>query len=94
MTLEDIYTKVSEELNIPEEDVKNIYRSFWIFIKNTIKELPLKEDLSDEEFNKLRVNFNIPSVGKLGCSLDRYKRIKKYYRIKNGNYSKKGKTNI
>lgn len=87
MTLEDIYAKVSEELNIPVEDVKAIYNSFWSFIRETIKQLPLKEDLTDEEFNKLRTNFNIPSVGKLGCSLDRYKKIKKRFRIKNGNSS-------
>lgn len=39
--------------------------------------MPLKEELSEEEFKKLRPNINIPSLGKLACSYDRYVGIKK-----------------
>jgi hypothetical protein len=41
------------------------------------------QDLTDEEFLALRPNVNIPSIGKLYVTLDRYRRMKKYERIKN-----------
>jgi hypothetical protein len=36
----------------------------------------LKEDLSDEEFLKLRPNVNIPSIGKFYVTLERYRKVK------------------
>ena len=77
ISYEDIVKKVAEELELPTDVVRNTYRAYWKFIRTTIEELPLKEDLSDEEFSKLKTNFNIPSLGKLNCTLDRYKRVKK-----------------
>ena len=81
MTYSEILKKVSEELNISEEVVGSAYKSFFDFIREKITELPLKEDLSEEEFNCLRTNFNIPSLGKLHCTYERYvgmKERKKY----------------
>jgi hypothetical protein len=81
--MKNLYKKVAEEMNIPVEVVEFAYKSYWKFIKDTIQELPLKEDLSEEEFAKLRTNFNIVSLGKLTCTYDRYKKKKKQleYRI-------------
>lgn len=76
MTYKELFIKVSNELNIPEEVVREAYVSYWKYIRHEIQELPLKEDLTEEEFNKLRTNFNIPSIGKLSCTYDRYKAIK------------------
>lgn len=84
MKYEDIVIEVSKKSNLPEEVVDKIYKSYWEFIRNTIKDLPLKEDLSEEQFNKLRTSFNIPSIGKLYCSYDKYSRMKKRFdNIKN-----------
>lgn len=98
MSYLDIIKRVSDKLNIPEEIVKKTYESYWLYIRNSISELPLKDNLSEEEFNNLRTNFNIPSIGKLSCSYDRYKAIKERYkyikRIKDGNYNKEDKTSI
>ena len=98
MSYLDIIKRVSDKLNIPEEIVKKTYESYWLYIRNSISELPLKDNLSEEEFNNLRTNFNIPSIGKLSCSYDRYKAIKEIYkhikRIKDGNYNKEDKTSI
>ena len=82
--MKTIYKKVAEEMNIPVEVVEFAYKSYWKFIKNTIQELPLIEDLSEEEFAKLKTNFNIVSLGKLSCTYDRYKRIKLREKYKNG----------
>ena len=64
-------------MNIPVEVVEFAYKSYWKFIRETIQELPLKEDLSEEEFAKLRTNFNVVSLGKLACTYDRYLNKKK-----------------
>ena len=78
-----LYKQVAEEMNIPVEVVELAYKSYWKFIRKTIQELPLKEDLSEEEFNKLKTNFNIVSLGKLSCTYDRYRRIKLREKYKN-----------
>ena len=83
LKMNEIYSKISKEMNIPVEVIKKAYLSYWKFIKNTIQELPLKQDLSEEEFAKLKVNFNIASLGKLSCTYDKYSRIKKMEKYKN-----------
>lgn len=74
--MKSLYKEVAEEMNIPVEVVEFAYKSYWKFIRKTIQELPLKEDLSEEEFAKLKTNFNIVSLGKLACTYDRYVRKK------------------
>ena len=78
-----LYKQVAEEMNIPVEVVELAYKSYWKFIRKTIQELPLKEDLSEEEFAKLKTNFNIVSLGKLSCTYDRYRRVKLREKYKN-----------
>lgn len=80
MNYREALDQVANKLNIPVEVVKEAYESYWGYIRCTISELPLKEDLSEDEFNKLRTNFNIPSIGKLACPYDRYKAIKDRYK--------------
>lgn len=80
MNWDIIYQRVSEETGIDKRVVKTAYRLYWRFIKDTISVLPLKEDLTEEEFGKLRTNFNIPSLGKLCLTWDRYVGMKKRFR--------------
>lgn len=79
MIYSEAIKQVSIELGLPPKVVKEAYESYWTFIRNNIKALPLKEDLSKEEFDKLRTNFNIPSIGKLSCTYDRMIGIKKRF---------------
>lgn len=81
MIYSEAIKQISVELNLPPEVVKEAYESYWKFIREHIKTLPLKENLNEEDFNKLRTNFNIPSLGKLSCTYERYKGIKKQYKI-------------
>lgn len=74
-----IIEQVAKELDLPKDLVDKTYKAFWKFIKNSISELPLKEDLTEEEFKKLKVNFNIPSLGKLNCTYRNYQYYKNYY---------------
>ena len=83
MKYSDFVDIVSKELDIPAEIVKTAYKSYWIFIRQTIQELPLKEEINEEDFSKLRTNFNIPSLGKLSCTYDKVERVKKRFNIIN-----------
>lgn len=80
MNYSDIISKVSQEMNLPTEVVNKAYKSYWKFIKQTIQSLPLKEDISEEEFIKLRTNFNIPSLGKMSCTFDRMLGVKERFK--------------
>ena len=80
MKYHDIINKVSQELGIPFEVVNIAYKSYWKFIKQTIQSLPLKDNLNEEEFAKLKTNFNIPSLGKLTCTFDRMMGVKKRFK--------------
>lgn len=79
MTYNEIITQVSARLDLPKGLVDKIYRGYWRAIREHISSLPLKEDLTDEEFMKLQPNVNIPSIGKLYVTLDRYHRMKKSF---------------
>jgi hypothetical protein len=82
MSYDEIIEKVSMENNLPKKLVDRTYRAYWRAIREHITALPLKEDLSDEEFLKLQPNVNIASIGKLNVTLDRYKRMKKMQKIR------------
>ena len=74
---QSIIEQVSTKHNLPKEVVLVAYRSYWEFIKKTIQELDLRDDMTEEEFNKLRTNFNIPSIGKLYITWDKLSNVKK-----------------
>ena len=80
MNYPDIIGKVSQEMGLPPDVVDTAYKSYWKFIKQTIQSLPLKDDISEEDFTKLRTNFNIPSLGKLTCTFDRMMGVKKRFK--------------
>ena len=81
MSYPDIVGKVSRELNLPRKVVDKTYKAYWFFIKDHIQSLPLKGNLNEEDFAKLRTNFNIPSLGKLNCTYDRMLGMKKRYKL-------------
>ena len=47
LKMKNLYNKVANEMNIPVEVIELAYKTYWKFIKKTIQELPLKEDLSE-----------------------------------------------
>ena len=83
MKYSDIISKVSEELDLPGELVENTYKAYWIFIRDTIEKLPLKTGLTQDEYMNLRTNINIPSLGKLHCTYNRYIGIRNRFNIIN-----------
>lgn len=81
MSYSGIIGKVSEELNLSKELVDRTYRAYWLSIKQHIQSLPLKENINEEDFTKLKTNFNIPSLGKLCVTWDRLVGCKKRFEI-------------
>lgn len=79
MTYKEIIKNVSSRLGLPEGLVDKSYKAYWKAVREHITALPLKEDLSDEEFLSIQPNVNIPSIGKLYVTLDRYRSMKKSY---------------
>lgn len=77
----EIILDVSRNLDISPDVVEKVYKAYWSFIKETIQALPLKDNLSEEEFSTLKTNFNVPSLGKLACTLDKYNRVKKRFKL-------------
>lgn len=98
MTTQEAVEILSKELNIPNEVVSRAYNSYWLFVRTKIKELPLKEGVFEEDFNKLRTSFNIPSIGKLYCDYESYHRrhnlFKQFKEILKNEDSKEDKTNV
>lgn len=92
MTYQEIISKVAAELQLPGKLVDKTYRAYWRSVREHIATLPLKEDLTEEEFSKLQPNVNIPSIGKLNVTFDRYRKMKKMYNIKQQIIQKKNAT--
>lgn len=83
MTYLEIIREVSKETGIPSDIVDKCYKAYWKTIREHIERLNLKEDLSEEDFLKQKTNINIPSLGKLSCTYERYRTIReRYKRIK------------
>ena len=83
MKYSDIISKVSKELNVPRELVENTYKAYWNFIRVTIEKLPLKTELTQLEYRNLRTSINIPSLGKLYVTWNRYIGIRNRFNIIN-----------
>lgn len=75
----EIIEEVAKKLNLPADVVEKTHKAYWRFVRESIAKLPLKEDLSEEEFNQLRTSINIPSLGKFHCDYDRYLRVRKKF---------------
>ena len=80
--MQEIDKEVSKLTGLPEEVVRNTYKAFWLFIKTKIEELPLKQELTEGEFNKLKTSFNLPYLGKLWCDPERQRRLVAIYKNK------------
>ena len=77
------YTKVldqvSNKLNLSKDFVDKVYKSYWLSIKEHIQSLPLKDTKDETVFNNLKININIPSIGKLYTTQERIQNIKENY---------------
>ena len=74
MTLEEIIRKVSEEMNLPYDVCYKAYMSSWKFILEKAQALTLNDQISIDDFKKQRVNFNMPSLGKMNITEESFRK--------------------
>lgn len=74
--LRQAYRKASVQLGIPEKTIELIYRSYWGFIKNHLRELNL-QSMTKDDFKTIPTNFNIPYIGKLYTNYEKKLSIKR-----------------
>lgn len=70
-TLQKAILEVSKDLDIPDEVVEVAYREYWNWVKDTLENTPVNEDMDKEEFEKLHTSINIPSLGKFYAKYSR-----------------------
>ena len=88
MTFKQIIKQVAKELNLPENVVINTYKSYWKVSKQIIERNNIKSNdnliFTSDEFNNNVININVPSIGKLNCTYDKYlKTINRFNLINN-----------
>jgi hypothetical protein len=71
MKTSTIIKKAAAELNLPHKQVWGVYKAYWTFIRQHVSSLPIKGNITEEEFNKLRPNINIPELGKFYLDWER-----------------------
>lgn len=80
-----IFKEASEQLNLPDDYIEKVYKSYWKAIRETLKNIDLKK-MSLEECSKSKTSINIPSIGKLYPNERIIKHVKE---IQNKNEDKK-----
>lgn len=84
MISKEDYRIVADKLGLCPKLVEKVYKQYWGVIKEIIESQPLKEDMTEEEFNNLKSCISIPRIGKFYCTYDKYKFLNTKFSSKNG----------
>lgn len=87
MTYNEIVKEVAKETKLTQRFVDRVYKAYWKAIREHVSSLPLKDDLTEEELNALQPNINLPSLGKLCVTKEKYKKEKRKYIKKQERYA-------
>lgn len=78
-----IYKKVAKKLNLNVSEVEEVYKYYWKFYRDTLKKMPLRTDITQEELKQFKTSFNIHLLGKLYVPYERCKNLLKVREYKN-----------
>lgn len=78
--------EISKKHGITIDEMKKIISAPYSFMRMKLKDLEIEEELTKEEFDELKTNFNVPCLFKFYASYSVYKKINK---LKNKNKKKK-----
>lgn len=93
MTYLETIREVAQKNQLDEKLVKDIYLSYFKFIKTHMKELPLKKGLTEEELGNMLTDFNVKGLGKFVVKHKMYRRLVWLYNHK-GYINKKTRDKI
>lgn len=77
--------EIAKKYGVSLAEVKSVILSQYEFIRETTKNISIPDDTTEEEFNKIKKNFNIPSLAKLHASYYIWRRIVDFKNKKNEN---------
>ena len=69
--------KIGLEFNLQDDVIKRVIHSPYKFTRETISNLEVSDDMTEEEFDKLKTNFIYMHLGKLYTNYRIYNKIKK-----------------
>ena len=85
MTYQEAAKQIAKQLNLDEEVVKKAYIYYFQFIKDKITSFDFSREISEEEFNRIKINFNVSGLGKFKAKYRTYKILtKKFKGAENG----------
>jgi hypothetical protein len=67
--------EMAEKYNLTLDEVKEIVYSPYEMMRDVITKIEFKDELTEEEFKKLRTNFSMPHLFKLHASVYAFKEI-------------------
>ena len=73
--MNNIYKEVGNKLSLPSKVIESVYKAYWKFIRIKIEELDLKKGITEQQFNNIITSFNLPRLGKLGVTYDKYIKV-------------------
>ncbi len=76
--------EIADKHGVTIDEMKKIISAPYDFIQKKAKEIKLEDDLTREEFDAIKKNFNIPALGKLYASHYQYNEIQKKKKKKLG----------
>ena len=76
--------EMANKYGLDNEVVRKMISAPYDFIQKKTKELNFVDDLTREEFDKMKKNFNIPGLGKIYASYFLYNEIQKKKKKKLG----------
>lgn len=79
-TLQSIILEASKKLDIPDDIVEIAYREYWNWVKDTLENVPVNEEMTEEEFNKMQTSINVPSLGKFYATYSRAQFLNKKFK--------------
>jgi hypothetical protein len=81
---EKMCKQYADENELPYEDIREIYKLFFEYLRDTIREYDIYADYTREEINEKFPKFHIPGIGSFYFDYIRYLRNRKEHKIGNG----------
>lgn len=87
--IQRILNEAEEKFGLTQSQLEDICDSWPTFIRSKIVELDFDDIQTDEEFEELKTNFNLPYIGKLHTNFKNLEYKRKQAKIRREVYERK-----